>query len=366
MGLPEHRLVQGPQAGFKAPGHPVIAARTGSVAKTENLIWFLRSCRGQTQRWTDTQAIALPAAIKQKFEVTPTMHAALPLRHFLLALAIVSVWGTNFVVIKLALGSLPPLLFAALRFTLALIPAMFFLPRPAVPWQNLALYGLLIGVGQFGLLYVAMNGHISPGIASLVVQTQVFFTISLSRVLSGERVRAFQWFALLLASSGIATILAHTDGTTTVLGLALVLAASFSWAGGNIAAKRGAPANMLAYVVWSSAFAIPPLFALSLAFEGWDAVQAGVLHSTWSTWAAIAWQAWGNTLFGYAAWGWLLARHPAATIAPMALLVPVFGIGASVLYLGEPLPAWKLIAAALVMGGLTLNLLWPKLRAAWR
>ena len=294
------------------------------------------------------------------------MHAPLPWRHFLLALAIVSVWGTNFVVIKLALGSLPPLLFAALRFTLALIPAMFFLPRPAVPWRNLALYGLLIGVGQFGLLYMAMNGHISPGIASLVVQTQVFFTISLSMVLSGERVRAFQWFALLLASSGIATILAHTDGTTTVLGLALVLAASFSWAGGNIAAKRGAPANMLAYVVWSSAFAIPPLFALSLAFEGWDAVQAGVLHSTWSTWAAIAWQAWGNTLFGYAAWGWLLARHPAATIAPMALLVPVFGIGASVLYLGEPLPAWKLIAAALVMGGLTLNLLWPKLRAAWR
>ena len=135
---------------------------------------------------------------------------------------------------------------------------MFFLSRPAVPWQNLALYGLLIGVGQFGLLYVAMNGHISPGIASLVVQTQVFFTISLSMLLSGERVRAFQWFALLLASSGIATILAHTDGTTTVLGLVLVLGASFSWAGGNIAAKRGAPANMLAYVVWSSAFATPP------------------------------------------------------------------------------------------------------------
>ena len=290
------------------------------------------------------------------------MHAALPWRHFLLALAIVTVWGTNFVVIKVALGSLPPLLFAALRFTLALVPAMFFLARPRVPWHNLALYGLLIGVGQFGLLYVAMNGHISPGIASLVVQTQVFFTISLSMLLSGERVGAFQWFALLLASSGIAIILAHTDGTTTVLGLALVLGASFSWAGGNIAAKRGAPANMLAYVVWSSAFAIPPLFALSLVLEGWEAVQTGVLHSSWNTWAAIAWQAWGNTLFGYAAWGWLLARHPAATIAPMALLVPVFGIGASVLYLGEPLPAWKLIAAALVMGGLALNLLWPKLR----
>ena len=292
------------------------------------------------------------------------MHAALPLRHFLLALAVVTVWGTNFVVIKLALGSLPPLLFAALRFTLALVPAMFFLPRPAVKWHNLALYGVLIGVGQFGLLYIAMNGHISPGVASLVIQTQVFFTIGLSMLVAGERVRGFQWFALLLASSGIATILAHTDGTTTVLGLVLVLLGSFSWAGGNMAAKRGAPANMLAYVVWSSAFAIPPLFALSLVMEGWEAMKVGVLHSSLSTWAAIGWQAWGNTLFGYAAWGWLLARHPAATIAPMALLVPVFGIGASVFYLGEPLPAWKLIAAALVMAGLALNLLWPKIRAA--
>ena len=101
------------------------------------------------------------------------MHAALPLRHFFLALAVVAVWGTNFVVFKLALGELPPLLFAALRFTLALVPAMFFLPHPAVSWQNLALYGVLIGVGQFGLLYMAMTRFISPGIASLVVGVSV-------------------------------------------------------------------------------------------------------------------------------------------------------------------------------------------------
>lgn len=292
------------------------------------------------------------------------MPTALPLRHFLLALAVVSVWGTNFVVIKVALGHLPPLLFAALRFTLALLPAMFFLPRPGVGWRNLALYGVLIGVGQFGLLYVAMNGHISPGIASLLIQIQVFFTIGLSMRITGERVRLFQWFALLLAAAGIVVIVLHTDGTTTPLGLAMILLAALSWAGGNMAAKHGAPANMLAYVVWSSAFAIPPLFVLSLAIEGWDAVVAGLHQANLVTWAAVAWQSWANTLFGYVAWGWLLARHPAATITPMALLVPVFGIGASALLLAEPLPGWKLAAAALVMAGLALNLLWPRLRAA--
>ena len=288
--------------------------------------------------------------------------AALSLRHFLLALAVVAVWGTNFVVIKLALGHLPPLLFAALRFTLAFFPALFFLPRPQVGWRNLALYGVLIGVGQFGLLYLAINGHISPGIASLVVQTQVFFTIGLSMRMGGERVQGFQWLALLLATAGIATIGLHTDGSTTFLGLAMVLGAALSWAGGNIAAKVGKPDNMLAYVVWSSACAAVPLFVLSYVFEGGEAIASSLRSASWMTWAAVAWQSWGNSLFGYAAWGWLLARHPAATITPMALLVPVFGMCASAWWLGESLPAWKLVAAALVMGGLAVNLLWPTLQ----
>lgn len=289
------------------------------------------------------------------------MPAALPFRHFLLALAVVTVWGSNFVVIKLALAHLPPLLFAALRFTLALVPALFFLPHPPVPWRNVALYGCLIGVGQFGLLYIAMNGLISPGIASLVIQVQVFFTIGLSMRLTRERVRGFQWFALLLAVGGIVVILAHTDGATTPAGLVLILLAALAWAGGNMTAKRAQPPDILAYVVWSSAYALPPLFALSFALEGWDAMLAGLRAADLATWAAVAWQSWGNTLFGYAAWGWLLGRYPAATITPMALLVPVVGIGASALFLGEALPAWKLIAAALVLGGLTLNLLWPML-----
>ncbi|MBI5791623.1 MAG: EamA family transporter [Rhodocyclales bacterium] len=292
------------------------------------------------------------------------MPAALPLRHFLLALAVVAVWGINFVVIKFALGALPPLLMAALRFALVLLPGLFFCARPAVPLGNLALYGFLIGFGQFGLLYVAMNGHISPGLASLVIQLQVFFTIALAMRLSGERVRRYQWLALLLAAGGIGVIVLHTDGSTTPLGLFLVLLAALAWAGGNIAAKQGAPANMLAYVVWSSAFAVPPLLALSLAIEGWDAISIALRTADTAAWAAVAWQAWGNSLFGYAAWGWLLARHPAATITPMAMLVPVFGMGAAALWLDESLPGWKLAAAALVLAGLAINLLWPRLRAA--
>ncbi len=288
----------------------------------------------------------------------------LPARHLFLALAVVAVWGTNFVVMKSALGQVPPLLLATLRFTFALIPGLLLLPRPQVAWTNLAAYGLLAGA-QFALVYVAVNGHISPGLASLVVQAQVFFTIGLAMHFAHESVRGYQWFALLLAAAGIGVIVAHTDGSTSVLGLALILLAALSWAGANIASKRAGKANMLAYVVWSSAFAVPPLLALSLVFEGPAAMQASLLGASASTWGAILWQAWGNTLFGYAAWGWLLARHPAATISPLALMVPVFGMGASAVWLGEALPVWKLVAAALVMAGLALNLLWPRWRVAF-
>ena len=283
--------------------------------------------------------------------------AALPPRHFLLALAVVAVWGTNFVVIKVALAHLPPLLFAALRFALAVLPAILFLPRPAASWRNLAAYGVLIGVGQFGLLYLAMRSSISPGLASLVIQTQVFFTIGLSMLLTQERLRPLQWVALGLAVAGIAVIALNTDGSTTLGGLAVTLVAAASWAAANTVSRRAGRVDPLAYVVWSSVFAVPPLLALSWLVEGGEAIVAGLRSADAATWAAVVWQSAGNTLFGFAAWGWLLARHPAATVSPMALLVPVFGIATAAWWMGEPLPAWKLVAAALVIGGLALNLL---------
>lgn len=292
-----------------------------------------------------------------------TTRAALPLSHLLLALAVVAVWGTNFVVIKFALDTLPPLALATLRFALAWLPAALLVPRPAVPWHELAAYGVLIGAGQFGLLFIALRADISPGLASLAIQMQVFFTIGLAMRLSNERPNRMQWFALMLAVCGIGIIGAHTDATTTPTGLVLILLAALCWAGGNIVARRARHANMLSYMVWSSAFAVPPLLVLSLLLEGPQAIAIGLARADWAVWAAVLWQSVGNTLFGYAAWAWLLARHPAATVTPMALLIPLFGIGASALLLGEPLPPWKLGAAALVVGALALNLASPRLAA---
>lgn len=288
----------------------------------------------------------------------------MPFSHLLLALAVVFVWGTNFVVIRWGLDGLPPFLFATLRFTFSALPWLLFVPRPTAPWRKMAAFGVLLGVGQFGLLFLAMRSSISPGLASLVVQVQVFFTIGLSLLLMREHVRGFQIAGLLLALAGLGVIALNLDAAVvTWLGLALVLSAAFFWACANLVIKSLGPVNMLHFMVWSSVFAVPPLFALSWLLEGPQLMQSAVVHATPLVWTSVLWQALGNTLFGYGLWNWLLARHPAATVTPLALLVPVFGMGASALSLGESLPGWKLGAAALVLSGLAVIVLWPRLRA---
>ncbi|MEI8030759.1 MAG: EamA family transporter [Comamonadaceae bacterium] len=283
--------------------------------------------------------------------------------HLFLALSVVFVWGTNFVVIRWGLDGLPPFLFATLRFTFSALPWLLFIKRPQVPWPKLAAFGVLLGVGQFALLFLAMRGDISPGLASLVIQVQVFFTIGLSLLALGERVRGYQLVGLLLALAGLAVIASHLDATLTLKGLALVLAAAFFWSCANMVVKTVGRVDMLGFMVWTSLFAVPPLFALSWWLEGPALMASSALQASLGVWACVLWQAIGNTLFGYGMWNWLLARHPAATITPVALLVPVFGMAASALSLGESLPAWKLGAGALVLCGLAVIVLWPRWRA---
>ena len=284
----------------------------------------------------------------------------MPVSHLLLALAIVAVWGTNFVVIKISLESFPPFLFAALRFVFAFLPAVFFLPRPKVSWVNLCVYGLAVGVGQFGILYFAIDGNISPGLASLVVQTQVFFTIGFAMLFAKEQLKLYQAVAVAIAMTGLGIIAVHTDATTTFLGLALVVFAGFSWGVANTASRRAGAINMLSYVVWASAFAIPPLLLISWIFEGgWDSMYVSLTSAPTGAWLGVLWQSWGNTLFGYGAWAWLLSKHPAAAVAPAPLLVPIFGMGSAAFFLSEPLPLWKILAAGIVILGLMVNLFWP-------
>ena len=310
----------------------------------------------------DADAVVSHGQLPGGKEASMQQSTSLSLPHFLTALAVMAIWGTNFVVIRIGLAELPPLLMAALRFTFVFFPMALFLPRPKVPLIWLASYGVLVGSLQFGLLLVAMERDISPGLASVVAQAQVFFTIGLAIVIDKEKVLGHQWVALSLAAGGMVLIGVMGGGDATVLGLLLTLCSAFSWAAGNMVARATPGVNMLAYVVWSGLFGAVPLFLLAALVEGPQAVSTGILEAPPVAWAVVLWQAVGNSLFGYAVYGWLLANYRAASVAPLTLLVPVFGLSASVLVLGESLPVWKITAALMIIGGLAINQYWPVLR----
>lgn len=281
----------------------------------------------------------------------------LPLTHLGLAILVAAIWGTNFVVAHIGLEQFPPLTFGALRFAVAGLVLAPFLPRPKVRWTVIFAYGLSIGVGQFGLLFFAMAHHIAPGLASLLMQTQVFFTIGLAAALMGERVRRSTLFALLLCGAGVALIGLHTGGDADAAGIAMILGSAFAWSVGNLVAKQAGAIDMLGLVVWSSLVAAPALAVLALLTEGPAAMVSSITGAGFWAWITVLWQSFGNTVFGYGVWNWLLARHPAADVAPTALLIPVFGLSASIIIVGEQLPLWKIEAALLVLMGLAINLL---------
>ncbi|MGN1055429.1 MAG: EamA family transporter [Comamonas sp.] len=259
------------------------------------------------------------------------------------ALVVIVVWGVNFVVMKWGLQSLSPLLLCALRFMAASLPFVLWVRRPAnLSWRLLAAYGLVQGVGQFGLLFLGLHWGMPAGMASVVLQTQAFISLVLAAVFLHERPQPWQWLGLCIAIVGLITIGAsHGEGATqmTLIGFLCTVGAAAMWAVSNLLTRRAAqagPYEPLPFLVWSSLFPIAPLLLLSYWLEGgWPQMQSQLIGITWQGAGAAAYLALLSTLLGYGLWTRLLQRYPASTVAPLSLLVPVIGLLSAMLLLGE-------------------------------
>lgn len=276
------------------------------------------------------------------------------LREILLALFVVVVWGINFVVIDIGLGTIPPLLLAALRFAIAALPAIF-LPRPQVAWPRFLFIGVFLFLLQFAFLFTGMAAGLPAGLASVVIQSQAFFTGPIAAVVLGEKISPRQFGGSLVAFAGLAAI-AATAGVHdfTITGLILCLAAALCWAIGNVALRGAGKVDMLAMVCWLSIIPPLPLLGLSLWMDGPAAVSHALTSMTWGGIGAVLYIAILSTNIGYGFWAYLLRQYPAAQVAPFSLLVPIVGIVSAALILGEHFGAIRLGGMLLVFAGLVI------------
>lgn len=252
-----------------------------------------------------------------------------------LAVLVALIWGTNFVAIKTGLESVPPLLFLAIRFVAVCFPAVLLVRRPQLPWRELALIGAFISGGQFVLLYLSLHLGMPPGLSSLVLQTQVLFTVLIAGVWLRERPTRRQQLGVAIGGAGLLTIAVGRGLAAPLLPLVVLVLAALSWAVGNVLTRRAGRVSGLGLTVWSGLVVPLPALALSLVFEGPQAIAAAVTHLPWQAVASTAYTAGLSSLLGYGIWNTLLSRHPVARVTPFAMLVPVFGMAAAALAYAE-------------------------------
>jgi O-acetylserine/cysteine efflux transporter len=275
-----------------------------------------------------------------------------------LATLVALIWGFNFVVIEIGLGSFPPILFSALRFLCAAFPAVLFLRRDGIDRRWILSIGFTLGVVMFSLLFIGMDVGMPAGLSSLVLQIQVVFTLVLSGILLHDSPTAWQRVGVVVAIGGIGLLAVEVHDTTTLLGLILVISAGFAWAVSNILMKLSGHIDMLRLIVWVSIVPPLPLLLISWMFE--EGQMEAITSISWAGVGAIAYVGLISTVLAFAIWGRLFREYSPNTVAPFALLVPIFGIVSSTLVLRERFTTMELLSLCLVLTGLILVVLGPK------
>ena len=290
-------------------------------------------------------------------------------RDLVAALVIVLIWGVNFIAMKFALLDLTPFQMGAARYLFAALPLVLLVKRPGLHWKWVVLYGLFQGVGQFGFLFSALKVGMTAALASVLMQTQVFFTALFGFVLLKERAGRPLQVGLLLAAFGLACfamnyVAPNAASGTTVWGFVLSLCAAAMWAASNIVARKAQQAggnfDALAFVVWS---AVAPIVPFMLLTWWLDPVQTRWhwTHASWRTWGSVAFLGWVATVAAYGMWTGLLKRHPANRVAPFSLGVPVVGITAGMLVLGEAVTPWQWTGIVLIVAALGCVMFGPSI-----
>lgn len=297
--------------------------------------------------------------------------------HIALAVLVTFIWGVNFTFIAWALESFPPLMLTALRFFFTAVPLVLFLKPPKFN-RTLFIYAIGTFVMQYAFVFTAMHLGASAGLTALLLQVQIFITVLLAYIMLGESVSRMQIIGMLIGVLGLGVIALNLGGDMPLVGFMCILIAAIGWSFGNIASKQAStqqsignvsttsPVNnnkasnktsalsALSLVVWGGLIACVVLTLSSLLFENEAWTLATFTQASFKSWLSLGFIVYVSTLIGFGLWAHLLSQNIASKVMPFALLVPVFGMASSVLFTGEVVTWWKMLAMVLILSGLVL------------
>lgn len=277
-------------------------------------------------------------------------------KHLSLAVLVTLVWGVNFPITKLGLRAIDPFVLTGIRFALAALPLVFFIKRPAVKFSYVAAYGFIFGLGMWGVINYGIQVGVSPGIASLIIQLSVFFTMGWGFLLFKEKIRGAQMLGAVLALIGLAGIISTQEGNHAVLGVMLIVLSAVAWSVGNVIIKKSGVKEIFSFMVWASLIPPIPLFLTAWVMHGSAAFEGLQASLDLTAVLSILFQVYLATHFAYWGWNSLLKLYPVSTVAPLSLLIPVFGITSSMLILDERISTPNLISIGIIIVGLAVGL----------
>ncbi len=283
-----------------------------------------------------------------------------------LLIVVTAIWGLNFSLIKLGLQNIDPYFLAAARFALCAFPAILFVKRPQLPWSYLLSYGMVFGALQWGFIYAGLGFGVSAGIASILTQTSVFMTMALGMVIYGEKLNISLVLGSLLSFSGLVLIFTYAEGSANAIGMGLMLVGAFAWSISNLIVKKSGAKDMFGFLIWASLFAPVPLLLMSMLSSGVQAISHSLAAVDGMAVFSIAFQVIPTTLLGYSIWNHMMQKYPVSQVAPLSLLVPVFGMLGSFFIFDEQLPLHKWLAIALIFLGLLVQRFGPSILASVR
>lgn len=262
------------------------------------------------------------------------------------AIAVVLIWALNFIVGKVGVMQLPPLLMMAVRFALVAALLAPFLQPMTGRWPLVAAIAVVLGGLHFGLMFSGLRG-VGAGPAAIAIQLTVPFSALLALLFYREKLGLWQLSGMAVAFVGIYLLAGEPTHPPSLPHFLMVVAAAFAWAVANVLIKRLGPVNPFTLNAWVAVLACPQLLLASLLTE--HGQVAALQAADWRAWGAIVYMAVGASIIAYGLWYHLLGKHPMNSIVPMTLLSPVLAVGLAVPLLGEPLTS-----AVLLGGGVTL------------